>query len=77
MRTTLTIDNDVLAAAKELAAEQQKTVGEVISDLARRALNSRVLHGNVCNGVPLLPSVDDAGLVTSEMIKRLQDDLPE
>jgi hypothetical protein len=77
MRTTLTIDNDVLAAAKELAAQQQKTVGEVISDLARRALNSRLLRGNVRNGVPLLPPVDDAVLVTSEMIKRLQDHLPE
>ncbi|MEA2542438.1 MAG: hypothetical protein QOH35_3804, partial [Acidobacteriaceae bacterium] len=34
MRTTLTIDDDVLAAAKELAATQQKSVGEVISTLA-------------------------------------------
>lgn len=27
MRTTLTIDNDVLAAAKVLASRQRKTVG--------------------------------------------------
>ena len=38
MRTTLAIDDDVLAAAKELAAAERKSVGEVISALARRAL---------------------------------------
>jgi predicted nucleic acid-binding protein len=38
MRTTLTIDDDVLAAAKGLAARQHQSVGEVISALARQAL---------------------------------------
>ena len=37
MRTTLTIDDDVLAAAKGLAARQNRTVGEVISALSRQA----------------------------------------
>jgi hypothetical protein len=40
MRTTLSIDDDVLSAAKELAAAQDKTVGEVISSLARRGIES-------------------------------------
>ena len=35
MRTTLTIDDDVLAAAKGLASRQKKTLGEVVSELAR------------------------------------------
>ena len=38
MRTTLDIDDDVLAAAKELARKQGNTAGAVISALARRAL---------------------------------------
>ena len=38
MRTTLAIDDDVLAAAKALAELQDRSLGEVISDLARRAL---------------------------------------
>jgi hypothetical protein len=38
MRTTLDIDDDVLSAAKELAAAQKVTAGKVLSDLARRAL---------------------------------------
>ena len=38
MRTTLDIDDDVLAAAKELAKARNSTAGEVISELARKAL---------------------------------------
>jgi hypothetical protein len=38
MRTTLSIDDDVLAAAKGLAARQNNTVCEVVSALARQAL---------------------------------------
>jgi len=40
MRTTLTIDDDVLGVARDLASRDQLTVGQVISDLARRALTS-------------------------------------
>jgi hypothetical protein len=36
MRTTLAIDDDVLAAAKEMAAFERKSVGAVFSALARR-----------------------------------------
>jgi len=38
MRTTLDIDDDVLAATEELASGQKTTAGKVISDLARKAL---------------------------------------
>lgn len=38
MRTTLTIDSDVLSAARDLAKYQKSTVGQIISDLARSAL---------------------------------------
>lgn len=38
MRTTLDIDDDLLAAAKELARRQGSTAGEVVSSLLRRAL---------------------------------------
>ena len=55
MRTTLAIDDDVLAAAKRLATKQNKSLGEVISALARRALQSRgPSKQRVRNGVPLL-----------------------
>jgi hypothetical protein len=38
MRTTLDIDDDLLAAAKELARRERSTAGEVISRLVRRSL---------------------------------------
>jgi len=38
MRTTLQLDDDVLAAARVLARQRQSTIGDVISDLARQAL---------------------------------------
>ncbi len=38
MRTTLSIDDDVLCAVKSLARRQGRSAGEVLSELARRAL---------------------------------------
>jgi len=38
MRSTYNIDDDVLAAARELAKFQRKSVGAVISSLVRKAL---------------------------------------
>jgi hypothetical protein len=38
MRTTLDIDDDVLLAAKERAAREQRSIGAVLSELARGGL---------------------------------------
>jgi hypothetical protein len=55
MRTTLDLDEDVLQAAKEIAANRGTTAGRVISELARAALapSERV---EIRNGVPLMPA---------------------
>jgi hypothetical protein len=42
MRTTLTLDDDVLLAVKERARRENRTAGEVLSDLARQALTGGV-----------------------------------
>ena len=77
MRTTLTIDDDVLAAAKHLAERQRKSVGEVISALARAGLQ-RGSRGTsaVRNGVPLLPTRKTATPVTMKLVNQLRDELP-
>lgn len=76
MRTTLTIDDDVLAAAKGLAARQNKTVGEVISALSRQALRPKSASAKLRNGVPLL-AVRAGGMpVTPELVNQLRDELP-
>lgn len=77
MRTTLAIDDDILAAAKHLAEREQKTVGEVISALARQGL-ARSARGSRAerNGVPLLPVRRGASPVTMELVNQLRDEAP-
>ena len=76
MRTTLTIDDDVLAAAKSLAERQHKTVGEVVSALARQALRPTTRQARERNGVPLLAVKTGAAPVTPELVSQLRDELP-
>jgi hypothetical protein len=76
MRTTLSIDEDVLSAAKELAARERKTVGEVISALARQAMQPATPFARTKSGIPLLPVRPDAKPVTLELVNKLRDELP-
>lgn len=76
MRTTLTIDDDVLSAAKALAAQRNETIGGVISDLARQALRPAKISASTRNGVPLLPRRSAGGPVTLETVNALRDELP-
>jgi hypothetical protein len=75
MRTTLAIDDDILAAAKHLATREQKSIGEVISALARLGLtrNSRS-QPTKRNGIPLLPTSKAATPVTLELVNQLRDE---
>jgi hypothetical protein len=74
MRTTLTIDDDVLDAAKAIADRKNRTVGDVLSELARAALRPSAAHG-VRNGIPLLSLGDGGKVVTPAVVKALQDEL--
>lgn len=77
MRTTLSIDDDVLAAAKNLAEREQKSIGEVISALARQGLARQTpaaVHER--NGIPLLPRKEAAQPVTMALVNQLRDELP-
>jgi len=69
MRTTLAIDDDVLAAAKPLAEREQKTIGAVISSLASLGLASSSGGLRTArNGIPLLPHGKNALPVTLERV---------
>jgi hypothetical protein len=76
MRTTLEIEDDVLLAAKELAARQHTTAGKVISQLVRRALTLPVAVENgaaaAIHGFRPFPS--RGSMVTNEMVNRLRDE---
>lgn len=77
MRTTLAIDDDILAAAKHLAEREHKSIGEVISTLARQGL-TRSTRGSRTerNGIPLLPSRKSGVPVTLELVNQLRDEQP-
>lgn len=75
-RTTLAIDDDVLAAARALAEQQDKTIGEVISALARKALTPIEPAPTYRNGIRLMPIQPGAGRATLELVNRLRDELP-
>ena len=77
MRTTLDISNDVLQAARERARREKKTIGEIISDLARTALTvpptvptaraPKAIYG-------FRPFPPRGGIVTNELIDKLRED---
>jgi hypothetical protein len=73
MRTTLDIDDDVLQAAKELAQARKQTAGQVLSELARKALAPARTY-TLRNGVPVLPRRPGARIMTVEDVERLLDE---
>jgi hypothetical protein len=75
MRTTLAIDDDVLAAARAIAQQKNQTVGQVVSELARKSLHPPAASKER-NGVPLLPVRRPGAVVTLEIVNALRDELP-
>lgn len=84
MRTTLDIDDDILAAAKELAKAEGKTAGRVLSELARRALTTAPgltpgmsEQATAYEGDDAWPTFPRRGgpLVTTEMIRKIEEEL--
>jgi hypothetical protein len=73
MRITLEIDDDVLAAARELAEHGKTTTGRVVSDLIRKALtrpaDAPLTHRNDFRVLP-----KRGGVVTTELVTRLAED---
>ena len=76
MRTTLDIDADVLAAAKEISARTKRTAGQVISDLARAALGSGKSEGrtaSMINGFEVISA--EGRIVTPELVQKLAEEM--
>lgn len=73
MRTTVTIDDDVLAAAKQFADSRGLTLGEALSQLARATLTERRRFGTR-NGIVLLPAPATPAQATLDDVNALRDD---
>ena len=72
MRTTLEIDDDVIAAARELAAGERRSLGSVISELARRGLTPARIEAE--DDLPVIRAPVGTPPITPEMVRRALDE---
>ena len=70
MRTTLTLDDDVFEAARALVRGSGKTLGQVVSQLARRGLRSDPDFARK-SGLPTFPVRADARIIPSDRAQEL------
>ena len=77
MRTTLTIDNDLLAAARSIARARSVSLGQALSELARRGLadTSRLQRGHQKSGFPVFTVPHNAHPITIEDVQRAEDEV--
>ncbi len=76
MRTTLNLDDDIWAAAKALAKRERRSVGEILSELARQGLSQQNSHlvteQESFYGFRPFPAGER--VVTNELIDKLRDE---
>jgi hypothetical protein len=78
MRTTLDIEDDVLAAARELARRQGTTAGRMVSRLLRAALSGASSAGPAEEPITVAGfrpfQAADGAVVTNDQIDQLRDE---
>jgi hypothetical protein len=74
MRTTVNIEDEILAAARVLAAERQVSIGAVLSDLARKGLYQVAINPGRVEGFPVFNVSSASTPLTLERVKKLEDD---
>jgi hypothetical protein len=80
MRTTLTLDDDVLLAVQERARREKPTAGQVLSDLARQALTAqqhRQPDDRATEHHGFQPLPHRGAAISNALIDRLRDEEPE
>ena len=73
MRTTLTLDPDIMSAARQIARARSQSIGEVISELARRGLEARSKVA-MRQGFPVFQVSRGASPLTPEDVRRDEDE---
>ena len=72
----LTIDDDVLAVARALAARRGVSLGSALSDLARCGFRGTGVTGREDDGVPVFWVPPSAPPITSEDVQKALDEWP-
>jgi hypothetical protein len=73
MKMTLEIDDDLIAAASDVAKREDRAVEDVVLDFARRGIRDRPLIA-FKNGIPVMMRGPGSKVVTSEMVRELMED---
>jgi hypothetical protein len=73
MRTTLELDDDLLAAARQVARQKGETLGQVISELARQSL-AATAPVKVRNGAMLFAPKASAAKTNLRTVNQLRDE---
>ena len=78
MRTTVTIDDDVLAVARALAQRDGSSLGSALSTLARRGFRRAPIDDNDDDNdeVPTFRVAPEASPITSEDVRKALSDWP-
>lgn len=72
MRTTLELDDDVVAAARQLASDERRSLGSVVSELARRGLTPARVESE--GAFPVIRVPAGSPPITPEMVRRAMDE---
>jgi hypothetical protein len=72
VRTTLNIDEDVVAVARQLAVGEHRSLGSVISELARRGLTPARVEAD--GELPVIRVPAGTPPITPEMVRRALDE---
>ena len=72
MRTTVNVDDDVLAGARSLAQEREISLGAALSELARRGLRARPVTTE--RTIPGFVVDLDSPPITPEMVRAANED---
>jgi hypothetical protein len=76
MRTTVDLDDDLLATVRAMARTEGRSIGRVLSDLARRGLVPAVSRVGEKEGFPVFEVGPEAPPITDEMVQSALEDSP-
>ena len=74
MRTTIHLDDDIIAEVRDYAEQRKIGVGKAVSDLVRRSLT--MPHPTkIVNGLVVFDLPTDSPRVTSNHVKELENEI--
>lgn len=74
MRTTINIDDELYSIARSLAESRGISMGEAVSELMRRGVQSETVSYEQRSGLPVMQVSEDAVPITPEQIAQDEDE---